>query len=230
MSAGRIVSDILDDYTAVVMGEFTAVLFAVKYIPYDNTVIDAYYAASNAAYHTEKRIIAALAEEGISADRKTSELDLKRLALESGLAYGIGLNTLAYHHMYGSRFAIGAVRIYGDMPARTHEKAGSMPCGGCGLCVGACPTGALTGGFERSKCIRDFMNHPDKDNAGMIKLRGDRLLGCDICQRACPLNDTKVTAMAEAFEDLRGKVQKGDTAEIDALIGPNMVRIIKKNL
>jgi len=65
------------------------------------------------------------------------------------------------------------------------------PCDGCGRCVSACPTGALTGDglVDSRRCIsywtlEDAGEVPDFVAQGM----GARVLGCDACQEACPHN------------------------------------------
>lgn len=71
----------------------------------------------------------------------------------------------------------------------THQLPPSQPCTasceGCGMCVRACPGGALcAGGFDARRCIsyltiehRGPLPHP---------VPGERFYGCDVCRRVCP--------------------------------------------
>lgn len=58
----------------------------------------------------------------------------------------------------------------------------------------ACPTGAITeGSFDRTKCIRNYMlNGKIMPEAYRHYIGTDGgakgILGCDICQRVCPIN------------------------------------------
>jgi epoxyqueuosine reductase len=63
-------------------------------------------------------------------------------------------------------------------------------CGTCTRCVGACPTGAISGAYvvDNQRCI----SFQTIENRGWIPrplrpLMGDWVFGCDLCQDACPV-------------------------------------------
>lgn len=64
-------------------------------------------------------------------------------------------------------------------------------CGSCTRCLDACPTEALTGGYEidAGKCISylTIENKGEIDPAFKGKFAG-YIFGCDICQEVCPWN------------------------------------------
>ena len=70
---------------------------------------------------------------------------------------------------------------------------------GCGKCMQACPTKALSGAFsmDRGKCVTQlqcFDNVPDEN----LRTRmGTWLYGCDACQDACPVNENKFSETNE---------------------------------
>lgn len=78
------------------------------------------------------------------------------------------------------------------------DTASADICTGCGACVAACPTGALThGGFDASWCLSYLtIEHRGAWNAD-INPAVVPLFGCDACLRACPYNrDLPPTAIA----------------------------------
>lgn len=102
-----------------------------------------------------------------------------------------GRNTLSYTEEYGSRFHVQMLTLAEAIPLTHHMEAEIHPlhCGDCRKCETACPTNALEGGvFHRERCLRNWQVsgqiYPDEIRAKM----GNRLIGCDECQRCCPHN------------------------------------------
>ncbi len=62
----------------------------------------------------------------------------------------------------------------------------SPSCSSCRRCVEACPTGALEGGFQRSRCIQHWSTRPGELPPAIEAAWGDRLYGCDSCLEFCP--------------------------------------------
>ena len=75
--------------------------------------------------------------------------------------------------------------------AATHDHcAGSdAATGSCSECIKSCPTGAISeDGVNTLICLRSYMNRlEDLPEADFAKM-GRMILGCDICQLACPHN------------------------------------------
>ena len=152
----------------------------------DEVFIDSYYAASNAAYHASKRMEDALRGAGCRVQANVS-FPAKEAAVRAGLGV-IGRSSLLITPEYGTRVVIilmatDAIDAEADGPSPRGE------CLGCGRCAKACPTGAIDacGMRHPERCLRNFMMEgvvvPEEARA----LMGMKLLGCDACQRACPI-------------------------------------------
>jgi len=117
----------------------------------------------------------------------------RSLALRAGLGF-IGRNRALISPDFGSYCFIGVVLTSLDLATDTPPV--SQDCGDCRRCVEACPTGALTDrDFDARRCISYLtIEHRGVIDAPLADLMGDRLFGCDTCQRVCPHNrgiDTK---------------------------------------
>ena len=209
-------------------------MFAYPYTPYKDVTVDAYYLASHKCYALCKQIIDALREAGYEAAH-ANDVPLKPLAVKSGLAYKIGRNGLAYHKGYGSRFCIGAIKI-AMLNARcsalneSQEKISINSDSHCALCAAhcalACPAQAIGETKpDYTQCLREHMNNPEIMSVDSIRSLGGRVLGCDICQRACPCNSGEYTDMppelAEACKDL---TDPQNIKKLTALVGHNIAR------
>ncbi|MGI6176056.1 MAG: 4Fe-4S double cluster binding domain-containing protein [Christensenellales bacterium] len=171
--------------------------FPAGYVPYP-----AYYIASNAAYHAAKRLACALRQEGIAAE--AFDRIPQRAAALRGAHVCLGKNALLYHAQYGSYFALATLLLQ-DISPETDAHAPDRPmdkrarqCLSCRRCIKACPTGAIQEqGFCYTQCIRYWL-----DEKPLIhKARGvaDMILGCDVCQRVCPMN-SYIPPAAPAWE------------------------------
>jgi epoxyqueuosine reductase QueG len=155
-----------------------------------------------------------------------SGLPEKRIALASGLG-SLGRNGLVMIPGHGSAVVLGLLLLplaleegaTRSAPQSATPDLGSTPnaersapqaaffsaaCDGCGLCVGACPTGALSEPrsgetarvcFDRKLCLQHWSSVSPSASGEIPKevesaWRGgagsDLLYGCDICQEACP--------------------------------------------
>jgi epoxyqueuosine reductase len=98
-----------------------------------------------------------------------------------------GKNTLLINRQCGSFIFLGElftnIEIAADMPEADH-------CGKCHLCIDACPTGALAEPhiLDVSKCISYLTISTDLEPE-KSPLIGNNLIGCDLCQLACPFNN-----------------------------------------
>ena len=110
-----------------------------------------------------------------------------RAAALAGLGC-IGQNGLLIHARYGSWVFIGEIVTTLPIDAPPHEI---RPCIGCGRCVTACPTVALTaGGLDQSKCMSALTQRKgnlSEQESSLIR-RSGCAWGCDICQTTCPMN------------------------------------------
>ncbi|MCE5277282.1 MAG: tRNA epoxyqueuosine(34) reductase QueG [Planctomycetaceae bacterium] len=114
-------------------------------------------------------------------------LSERRLAASAGLGW-IGLNGCLIVPGLGSYVVL--CEILCNLPLPPGEPLAGH-CGRCGACVKACPARAI-GEQGRVDCRRCLSYHT-VENRGQIATShraalGQRVLGCDACQEACPHN------------------------------------------
>jgi epoxyqueuosine reductase len=116
----------------------------------------------------------------------TGALPERAYAAQAGLGW-IGKNAMLINPDYGSWFWLGEVITTAALPP-------SLPhpdrCGSCRKCIDACPTGAILEGV-RAVDSRLCLSYLTIEHRGAIpeKFRdkmNDWIVGCDICQEACP--------------------------------------------
>lgn len=134
-----------------------------------------------------------------------------------------GLNTLAYCEEAGSYFHIQCFVTDEELPVTDHltGEQGLNFCDRCGACVRACPAGAISeNGFSREKCAREWMLSGSVPPAETAAAMGGRLIGCDLCQACCPMNQNapreKVVFPIRELLDGTGRQKLSD------LIGRNL--------
>jgi epoxyqueuosine reductase len=102
------------------------------------------------------------------------------------------MNGLIFKEPYGSYLFIGT--ILSDMSFNETEAAASG-CLGCGRCVDACPTKALSlrdgkSVFDRTRCISRLTQKKGaltEDEREIVRNSG-YIWGCDVCADVCPYN------------------------------------------
>lgn len=192
--------------------------------------VDSYYPASNLAYHAAKRLEERLTAAGCFA-RANVSYPAKEAAVRAGLGR-IGRNSLLITPEFGTRVVI--ILMATDIACDPVEKEScgeEMGCLGCGRCAAACLSGAMDeqGLAHPERCLRNFMMEGNVTPEPLRKKMGMRLLGCDICQRVCPMQpdfaqttpiqvrlDELVTADAAAFSET--------VSRLGALFGRNAAR------
>jgi len=149
--------------------------------------IHPYYFASQVAYRAADDLAKWHAADGV-----VWREDIRLKPIFARLpGFSQGRNTLSCVEGFGSRFHVQMLTVTPGIPATHHleDAPHALRCGDCRRCEAACPTGALEGGvFHRERCLRNWQVggqiYPDAIREKM----GNRLIGCDECQRCCPHN------------------------------------------
>lgn len=119
-------------------------------------------------------------------------------AQRAGIGF-IGRNNCLILPDKGSYYFLGEVLTTAQLPP---DEPFAMTCGDCGKCLEACPTGALgkDGAADASRCLSCLLieNHDEELPQWVSQVMGDRIVGCDECQRCCPHN---VHATATTIQD-----------------------------
>ena len=162
-----------------------AMLILQGYAPYEprpgKPHLSAYYVASNRVYQIAVR----LAEElGKQHKAVRAKVPLKHLMDQNNIGRR-GINTLIGTEGLGTMFCAQVVLT--DMFEAQEYNACDRGCVECGRCIQACPNGAITKeGLIKERCVRYHLSkQPISDD---IKELFPSLLGCDLCQQACPRN------------------------------------------
>jgi epoxyqueuosine reductase len=136
------------------------------------------------------------------------------LAQAAGLGWR-GKHTLLLHREAGSMFFLG--EIYTDLPLPVDESISSH-CGECTACIDICPTQAIVAPYklDARRCI-SYLTIELKGSIP-IELRpliGNRVLGCDDCQLACPWNKFAQRSRLPDF-DVRNDLDKATLVDLFA--------------
>lgn len=156
--------------------------------PYaDDAWIHPYYYSSQRAYRMADDIAKAHAGDGVLwRDDVLVKPIFARLP-----GFSQGRNTLSYTEKYGSRFHVQMLTLAHAIPPTHHleKETHGLHCGDCHRCEAACPTNALEDGiFHRERCLRNWQVSGQIYPEDVREQMGNRLIGCDNCQRCCPHN------------------------------------------
>lgn len=149
--------------------------------------IHPYYFASQTAYRAADDLARAHEADGL-----VWREDIRLKPIFARLpGFSQGRNTLSYTGDFGSRFHVQILTLTpGTAPTMHLEtEPHELHCGSCRNCIDACPTNALEGGvFHRERCLRNWQVSGQVYPEDVREKMGNRLIGCDVCQRCCPHN------------------------------------------
>jgi len=106
----------------------------------------------------------------------------------------VGLHMMMIVPPFGSYIFLG--EIFSTLPAPVQDLPEQRQCNCCGACVAACPSQAIalqadgTAKLLRHRCISSITQKRGQltaDEEDIIR-HAPTIFGCDLCQRACPLN------------------------------------------
>ncbi len=120
-------------------------------------------------------------------------------AWRAGLGW-IGKNTQLIIPRTGSCFFLGEVIV--DAEADRYDAPQRSRCGSCRRCLDACPAEALESPFRlnANRCLSYLtIEHRGPLPAGTEARMGNRIYGCDECQRVCPWNRYATPCHTEEF-------------------------------
>lgn len=162
--------------------------YEAEMVPYsDDAWIHPYYYSSQRAYRAADDIAKAHASEGVLwRDDVLVKPIFARLE-----GFSQGRNTLSYTKEFGSRFHVQVLTTKEKLIPTLHlqQEQHELHCGDCHRCEAACPTNALEGGvFHRERCLRNWQVSGQIYPEEVREMMGNRLIGCDECQRCCPHN------------------------------------------
>lgn len=134
-----------------------------------------------------KRIAAAIGPFRYRAFTDSAPVLEKPLAQKAGLGW-IGKHTNLINREAGSWFFLG--ELYTDLPLPVDAPADDH-CGSCRACLDVCPTRAIVAPYQLD--ARRCLSYLTIEQHGPIPielrpLMGNRIFGCDDCQRVCPWN------------------------------------------
>lgn len=197
---------------------------AEKDVPRAEAWVHPYYPASHRAYKAAQQFAWEATAAGLPTCVRDDILLKPIFARLPGLSQG--RNTLSYLAGEGSRFHAKLFAVDAPLPptVRLEAAAHDRHCDGCTRCMEACPTGAITpDGFIRERCLRNWMLSGKAVPEDLRCAMGNRLIGCDTCQRCCPHNPPATGEAGLPAPLLRLLTEpKAMAAELRDVIGANL--------
>lgn len=190
--------------------------------------VSAFYFQSQRSHEGIRLLAERLCEMGAEVVADQS-LPVKLLGRDAGFGV-IGRNSLLANKAWGSCFTM-RILVTDILPQPSIEAMPAAACGSCRQCASACPLGALDGmgALDTQKCMRTYMMAGEVVPEGMRDAMGQRLLGCEECQRSCPRNAGRPMATPHiAGTFALDKLLAGERVHLDAIareIGWNEARL-----
>lgn len=198
-----------DNPTELFPGAKTMICVALNYFPTElqdpNHPQFAYYAYGE-DYHEVLREklngLASYLQENFGAESRpcvdTAPVRERYWAQQAGIGM-IGRNNTLIIPGKGSFFFLGelitTLEIEPDAPCK-------LSCGDCNICVDKCPTGALddTGALDARKCLScQLIECRGEIPTDVAERIGNRVYGCDECQKCCPHNSSSAPTAESRF-------------------------------
>lgn len=201
--------DLRRDPSLLLDGARTVISLALNYYPSrfqpEEALQVAYYAYGRDYHEVLREKLTALArfiEESTQCTTRpcvdSAPVRERYWAQRAGIGF-IGRNNCLILPGKGSYYFLGEILTTAQLPP---DGPCTLTCGDCGKCIESCPTGALgeEGAADASRCLSCLLieNHSEELPEWVPRVVGDRIVGCDECQRCCPHN---AHAQATTVED-----------------------------
>ena len=138
-------------------------------------------------------------EVSVRKDNITDILPHKTVATLGGMGW-IGKNALLITPEFGSAVRLSA--IYTDMPLDVAKPVTKSNCGGCRICVEACPASAMTGHNWVREKEREYIYDSHKCRTMAVELcrrAGIDNTICGICINVCPYTQRYLSGKEASF-------------------------------
>lgn len=245
--------ELRDDPEGLLPGVKSVVVVAMNYYPPrlqpDDAPQFAYYAYGRDYHEVMKQRLWQLAAaiEQMSPCQTRCCVDSAPIrerywAQEAGLGF-IGLNNALILPGHGSYYFLGIILTTLELepsftpPSSGGARRGYNPCGECRACIAACPSGALSGdgAVDARRCLSCLtIEHHGELPQWVAGVLGNRVFGCDECQKCCPHNrhaqPTTVTELHPSDDFLaltRECLAQMDQAEFSRLFSHSAVKRAK---
>jgi len=198
-----------------------AMPYAAEAVPAaEDAWIHPYYPVSQRAYRAARELAEMVPGLALRPDIRVKPIFARLGELTQGR------NTLSYLPETGSRFHVQIFTLDRSLPPNAALLPAPKPlhCGSCRRCMEVCPAGAITEeGFVRERCLRFWQLSGKPAPEALRPLMGNRLIGCDDCQRCCPHNTAPRADAAPAFPLERLLASPGEAAaDLAGQIGANL--------
>ena len=235
-------TEIFEHLKAITMNKHdwakTVIVLIRPYIPYK---IDFPYGFGSYSAHYKQyplgrnaaQLLAAFVEDAGFHASFDSGIPVKAAAFCAGLGK-YGKNSLIYAKEYGSFITIHTVVTDALFDYDNTFSGVLTDCGNCNLCIDTCPTKAITcdGRLSKGRCLREHMMSKNCVPLEMRKLLGSCILGCDICQIVCPMNNDRYEKAvlpadeeAKAFDIVKILLDCNEIVDyIGSIIGANYAK------
>ena len=202
--------DLRRDPSMLLQGAQTVIALALNYYParfQPREALQVAYYAYGCDYHKVLREkltrLAHFIKEITQCDTRpcvdSAPMRERYWAQRAGIGF-VGRNNCLILPGKGSYFFLGEILTTARL---TPDDPCQLTCGDCGKCLAACPTGALAenGGADASRCLSCLLieNHDEELPEWVTDVVGDRIVGCDECQRCCPHNAQARATNVEEF-------------------------------
>jgi epoxyqueuosine reductase len=155
----------------------------------------------------------------------TGPVQERVFAQYAGLGW-IGKNTCLINPELGSWLFLGVLITSLDLEP---DAPGFDQCGGCRLCLEACPTGALVEPWtlDSRRCI-SYLTIEKRGTLDeeLLDGMGSHVYGCDVCQEVCPWNSRPVVSPAPEWQPRDGLAHRSP-AELWCLADAELAALMR---